>query len=99
MTDIPPPGDGSDLPPEHWEITEADVRKGDTEWECHECGTVTTIDEERFENLLGGGNLSTKRCEGCRRIMQGATPFKERQTFEEWQEEQEEAEQMDALNW
>lgn len=95
MSTIPSPNDGSDLPSEHWELAEAEVRKGDTEWECHECGTVTMVDG----SSLDGGNLSTKRCEGCRRIMEGEVSFKERQSYEEWQEEQEDTEQMDALNW
>lgn len=102
MPDIPPPGDGSDLPPEHWEMADAEVRKGDTEWECQECGHVTTISEERLERKTGG-NLATKRCENCRRIMQGLRSFEDRPTFEEWRgddsDSPDEPETADALEW
>ena len=100
MVSVPPPGDGSNLSPKHREMVDAEVGKGDTEWECLECGHVTTIAEEKFENVLLGGNLATKRCEGCCRIMQGVHPSNERQSFDEWQAAQsEEPETANALEW
>ncbi len=83
--------------PNRYQVVEATVRKGDTEWQCSECGTVTEVDPRTLEKYFDGGNLSTKRCSGCERMMQGETPPKDRETYENWKNSS--VEEADALQW
>lgn len=77
----------------------AEVTKGDTEWKCQSCGAVTTISGEGMERRFNGGNVATKRCEGCGGIMQGQVSVKDREAYREWKEEQEKETEADALSW